>query len=100
MAGEIISERRAEGRLPRVSPNVLSGLMETIAADSYGGRADLPHLATSLQMEVDDLFPVAETLQLLRFTKSRRATSALPTRESGSCTPTWTSASGFSHNIS
>ena len=32
----------------------------------HGGRADLPHLATSLQMEVDDLFPVAETLQLLR----------------------------------
>ena len=55
--------------LPRVSPNVLSGLMETIAADPYGGRADLPHLATSLQMEVDDLFPVAETLQLLRFTE-------------------------------
>ena len=31
------------------------------------GRADLPALADSLQMEVDDLFPVAETLQLLRF---------------------------------
>lgn len=55
--------------LPRVSPNVLSGLMETIAAEPYDGRADLPHLATSLQMEVDDLFPVAETLQLLRFTE-------------------------------
>ena len=31
------------------------------------GRADLPHLAAGLRMEVDDLFPVAETLQLLRF---------------------------------
>ena len=31
--------------LPRVSTNVLSGLMEAIAADPYGGRADLPHLA-------------------------------------------------------
>jgi NitT/TauT family transport system ATP-binding protein len=55
--------------LPRVSPNVLSGLMETIAAEPYSGRADLPHLAASLQMEVDDLFPVAETLQLLRFSE-------------------------------
>ena len=55
--------------LPRVSPNVLSGLMETIDGDPYNGRADLPHLATSLQMEVDDLFPIAETLQLLRFTE-------------------------------
>jgi NitT/TauT family transport system ATP-binding protein len=53
--------------LPRVSPNVLSGLMETIAGEPYNGRADLPHLAAGLQMEVDDLFPVAETLQLLRF---------------------------------
>jgi NitT/TauT family transport system ATP-binding protein len=53
--------------LPRVSPNVLAGLMETVAAEPYNGRADLPPLAASLQMEIDDLFPVAETLQLLRF---------------------------------
>jgi NitT/TauT family transport system ATP-binding protein len=55
--------------LPRVSPNVLSGLMETIDGNPYNGRADLPHLATSLQMEVDELFPIAETLQLLRLTE-------------------------------
>jgi NitT/TauT family transport system ATP-binding protein len=53
--------------LPRVSPNVLAGLMETVAAEPYNGRADLPPLAASLQMEIDDLFPAAETLQLLRF---------------------------------
>jgi NitT/TauT family transport system ATP-binding protein len=53
--------------LPRVSSNVLSGLMETLAADPYRGQADLPALAAHLQMEIDDLFPVAETLQLLRF---------------------------------
>jgi NitT/TauT family transport system ATP-binding protein len=53
--------------LPRVSPNVLSGLMETVAAEPYKGRADLPALATSLQMEIDDLFPAADTLQLIRF---------------------------------
>ena len=32
----------------------------------YDGQADLPHLADSLQMEIDDLFPLGETLQLLR----------------------------------
>jgi NitT/TauT family transport system ATP-binding protein len=53
--------------LPRVSPNVLAGLMETIAAPPFDGRADLPALADELHMEIDDLFPVAETLQFLRF---------------------------------
>ncbi len=53
--------------LPRVSSNVLAGLMETLAEAPYDGHADLPPLAANLQMEVDDLFPVAETLQLLRF---------------------------------
>jgi NitT/TauT family transport system ATP-binding protein len=53
--------------LPRVSTNLLSGLMETLAGEPYHGRADLPHIAGALQMEVDDLFAIAETLQLLRF---------------------------------
>src|SRR5262249_18262722 len=53
--------------LPRVSTNALSGLMETLAAPPFGGRADLPPLAEQLHMEVDDLFPIAEMLQLLRF---------------------------------
>ena len=54
-------------QVPRVSPNLLAGLMEAVAAEPYRGRADLPVLAGPLQMEIDDLFPVAETLQLLRF---------------------------------
>ena len=53
--------------LPDISTNLLSGLLEAIAAEPYHGRADLPPLAANLQMEVDDLFPIAETLQLLRF---------------------------------
>jgi NitT/TauT family transport system ATP-binding protein len=53
--------------LPQVSTNLLSGLMETLAGPAYGGRADLPEIASDLHMEVDDLFPVAETLQMLRF---------------------------------
>jgi NitT/TauT family transport system ATP-binding protein len=53
--------------LPRVSTNALSGLMETLAAPPFDGKADLPLLAQQLHMEVDDLFPIAEMLQLLRF---------------------------------
>jgi NitT/TauT family transport system ATP-binding protein len=53
--------------LPHVSTNILAGLMETLSGPPYHGRADLPALASVLQMEVDELFPMAETLQLLRF---------------------------------
>jgi NitT/TauT family transport system ATP-binding protein len=42
-------------------------MIEEVAAPPYDGKADLPALADSLQLEIDDLFPVAETLQLLRF---------------------------------
>src|SRR5579863_5703008 len=53
--------------LPRVSSNLLSGLIETVAAPPYNGTADLPKIASELQLEIDELFPVAETLQLMRF---------------------------------
>jgi NitT/TauT family transport system ATP-binding protein len=54
-------------QLPQVSSNLLAGLMETVAAAPFNGKADLPEIASDLQMEIDELFPVAETLQLLRF---------------------------------
>lgn len=53
--------------LPRVSSNLLSGLIEAVAGPPYNGQADLPVIAAALSMEIDDLFPVAETLQMLRF---------------------------------
>jgi NitT/TauT family transport system ATP-binding protein len=52
--------------LPHIELNVLFGLMEAVASDPYDGHADLPALAASLQMEIDDLFPVADLLHLLR----------------------------------
>ncbi len=52
---------------PDISTNVLSGLIEAIAAPPYNGKADLPLLAANLQTEVDELFPIAETLQPPRF---------------------------------
>ena len=53
--------------LARVSSNLISGLIETVAAAPFSGKADLPEIARVLQLEIDDLFPVAETLQMLRF---------------------------------
>jgi NitT/TauT family transport system ATP-binding protein len=53
--------------LRHVSSNVLSGLIETLAAPPYHGRADLPVLANSLQLEADEIFHFGESLQLLRF---------------------------------
>ena len=52
-------------RLQRVSTNLLAGLAETLLAPQYDGRADLPALAESLQLELDDLLPMGEALQLL-----------------------------------
>ena len=51
--------------LPRVSANILSGLLETLAAPPYNGKADLPVIANELDLGVDELFPVTESLQLL-----------------------------------
>jgi NitT/TauT family transport system ATP-binding protein len=53
--------------LPGVSSNELSGLLEAVAAAPFNGKADLPQIASDLPMEIDELFPVAETLQMLRF---------------------------------
>ena len=53
--------------LQRVGTNQMSGLLEALAGPPYNGRADLPALAASLQYEVDELLPLGETLQLLRF---------------------------------
>ncbi|MGH7051170.1 MAG: AAA-associated domain-containing protein, partial [Acetobacteraceae bacterium] len=53
--------------LQPVSTNLLAGLMETVAQPPYDGRADLPQLATALQLEADELLPLGEALALLRF---------------------------------
>jgi len=69
-------ERRGDGLfpgmgigmvLPRVSTNTMAGLMETVSAPTFDGKAHLPDLAEALHYEADELFPIAETLQLLRF---------------------------------
>ena len=54
-------------QLTHVSSNLLTGLIEAVNEPPHSGKADLPAIAEALHLEVDDLFPVAEALQLLRF---------------------------------
>lgn len=53
--------------LHEVSTNLMAGLLEALAVPPYNGRADLPDIAQTLLLEVDDLFPVAEILDQLGF---------------------------------
>jgi NitT/TauT family transport system ATP-binding protein len=53
--------------LPHVSTNELAGMIESIAAAPNNGAADLADMARELQLEADELLPIAETLQLMRF---------------------------------
>jgi NitT/TauT family transport system ATP-binding protein len=53
--------------LPRISTNTLAGMMEALAAAPSDGKAELPTLASELMLEADELLPIAETLQLMRF---------------------------------
>jgi NitT/TauT family transport system ATP-binding protein len=54
-------------RLPDASVQQLSGLIERLTEAPYYGRADLPHLADEENLDMDELFPLIETLQLLGF---------------------------------
>ncbi|NPD68321.1 nitrate/sulfonate/bicarbonate ABC transporter ATP-binding protein [Lichenicola cladoniae] len=53
--------------LPDLPMNLMAGLMETLAEQPYRGRADLPLLAGALQLELDELLPLGESLQMLKF---------------------------------
>lgn len=73
----ILTKRKAESGtaaagsiaqiLPRATVNAMLGLIEAVAAPPYRNEADLADLARSLSFEVDDLFPVADALSILRF---------------------------------
>lgn len=52
-------------RLPDVEPSELSGLIENMTY--HNDKIDLPELADELMMNIDDLFPLLETLEILGF---------------------------------
>ncbi len=56
-------------RLPQVGISEITGLIETLAAPEYKSRIDLPEVAEIYHLEIDDLFPVTEALEILRFAR-------------------------------
>lgn len=67
-------------RVPNAAISELSGLLEEI--DTYSGPVDLPELADSWHLEVDDLFPLTEALEQLAFaTVSHGDISLMPIGE-------------------
>ena len=66
----VTGEQRASGighRLPSAQVAQLLGVLDEINHPTHRGRADLAALADALELEVDDLFPIIEALQLLEF---------------------------------
>jgi NitT/TauT family transport system ATP-binding protein len=55
--------------LPDVPVSELTGLLEILAEPENKGQMDLPELADLLSMGVDDLFPLTEVLEILRFAR-------------------------------
>lgn len=55
-------------RLPDVDTSTLSGLLEDLNEEE-NGRCDLPELADENHLDVDDLFPITEVLDILGFAR-------------------------------
>jgi len=56
-------------RLPDASIEEITGLLETINAPENNGKMDLPDVADTLMLDIDELFPLTELLEILRFAK-------------------------------
>jgi NitT/TauT family transport system ATP-binding protein len=56
-------------RLPQVQVSELTGFLETLASAEYEDKVDLPVLAEDLHLEIDDLFPITEAMDILHFAK-------------------------------
>jgi len=54
-------------RLPDVEISEMMGFVETLASSDYQSKGDLPQLAEELHLDVDDMFPIIEALEIFRF---------------------------------
>ena len=45
------------------------GLLETLNAPEHQGKMDLPDVADTLMLDIDELFPLTELLEILHFAK-------------------------------
>ena len=72
VAGRAVRDQRQMRyeMLPHARPGTIAGLLEMIIDMSdANGRADIYKLADELAFEIDDLLPIVEASQLLRFLK-------------------------------
>ncbi len=56
-------------RLPKVAISELLGFMEALDSPEYQKRADLPEVADELNLNINDLLPITDALEILRFAK-------------------------------
>lgn len=56
-------------RLPEVEISGLTGLVEAMEDHEVDGHVNLPELAESLHLDVNNVFPLTEVLDMLRFAK-------------------------------
>jgi len=63
-AEEPVALQLAE-RLPDADVARMEGLLELLAGDAFGGRADLPRLAEDTELTDDELLPLAQAVSLL-----------------------------------
>ncbi len=59
-------------RLPDVDISELTGLIESLHESEHHDRMDLPELADYLNLNVDDLFPITEIMEILGFAQVRQ----------------------------
>lgn len=56
-------------RLPDATTAEITGLLETLNAPENNGTMDLPDVADTLMLDIDELFPLTELLEILQFAK-------------------------------
>ncbi|MBV8801410.1 MAG: nitrate/sulfonate/bicarbonate ABC transporter ATP-binding protein [Gammaproteobacteria bacterium] len=56
-------------RLPDANIAEIKGLLETLNAPENNGTMDLPDVADTLMLDIDELFPLTELLEILQFAK-------------------------------
>lgn len=64
-------------RLPDASVAEITGLLETLNAPETQGKMDLPDVAETLMLDIDDLFPLTELLEILRFARVSKGDLAI-----------------------
>lgn len=64
-------------RLPDASIAEITGLLETLNAPENNGKMDLPVVAETLMLDIDELFPLTELLEILQFAKVSKGDIAI-----------------------